>query len=116
MNKKQPVMKKVAIPVVNGKLGENLDQCTCCIIFEIDGKDIRGAMIRIPPHQHRQKLPEWASEQGITDIIANHASQELIRRLTSEKVHCFVGIHIQPPEEIMEKFLNGHLKPDPDEL
>lgn len=116
MNKKQPVMKKVAIPVVNGKLGENLDRCTRCMIFEIDGKNIRGAIIRIPPHQRRKQLPEWASEQGITDMIANHASQELIRRLTSAKVHCFVGIHTQPPEEIMEKFLNGHLKPDPDEL
>ncbi len=109
-------MRKVAIPLVNGKLGRDLDRCTQCMIFEIEGKDIRGAMIRIPPHQRRKNLPEWALKQGITDMVANRASQELIRKLTSKKVHCFVGIHIESPEKIMEKFLNGHLKPDSDEF
>lgn len=109
-------MKKVAIPVVKGKLGQDLDRCTRCMIFEIEGKSIRSAMIRIPPHQRRKNLPEWASKQGITDIIAHRASLGLLGNLASRKVHCFVGIHIQPPRDIIERYLNGNLKPDPDHL
>jgi len=104
-------MKRVAIPVVKGKLSEQFEECHYCEIFEIDGDNVKSNEIEVPPSDISQ-LPEWAVRQGITDFIVYKIDKKIIRLFTQEKINIFIGIRIDSPEKLIEAYVNGTLKSD----
>ncbi len=104
-------MKRVAIPVVKGKLCEQFEKCHYCEIFEIDGDNVKSNEIEVPPSDISQ-LPEWAVKQGITDFIVYKIDKEIIKRFTKEKINLFIGVSIDAPEKLIEAYVNGTLKSD----
>jgi len=105
-------MKQVAIPVVQGRLSEYFGQCSHYEIFEIKGKKIQSNKIEVPPDKELAKLPVWASQQGITDIIAYKVDKKIISMFSSYKINLFVGIPINTPQNLIEDYVNGILKSD----
>ncbi|MBN2214705.1 MAG: hypothetical protein JW723_10710 [Bacteroidales bacterium] len=105
-------MKKVAIPVVQGRLSEYFGQCNHYEIFEIAGKKIKSNAIEVPPYKELVRLPEWAAQQGITDIIAYKVDKKIISLFSSHKINLFVGIAINTPQNLIEDYLSGSLRSD----
>ncbi len=104
-------MKRVAIPVIKGKLSEYFEKCHYCEIFEIDGDNVKSNEIEVPPSDITQ-LPEWAVKQGITDFIVYKIDKNIIKLFTKEKINIFIGIRIDSPEKLVEAYVNGTLKSD----
>jgi predicted Fe-Mo cluster-binding NifX family protein len=105
-------MKRVAIPVVNGKLSENFGQCNHYEIFEIDNGIVKSEEIEVPPGKNISKLPEWAKRKGITDIIAYKIDKSIITLFSVYKINVFVGIPINIPRKLIDEYINGKLKSD----
>ena len=105
-------MKKVAIPVVKGKLSEKFGQCNHYEIFEIDGDVVKSEEIEMPSDKNITKLPEWTYRKGITDIIAYKIDKRIISLFISYKINVFVGIPINTPQKLIDEYINGKLKSD----
>jgi len=105
-------MKRVAIPVVQGRLSEYFGKCNHYEIFEIEGTNFKSDEIEVPQHKELVKLPEWAYRQGITDIIAYKVDKKIISLFTGYKINLFVGIPINTPQHLIEEYINGNLKSD----
>ena len=104
-------MKRVAIPVIKGKLSEQFEKCHYCEIFEIDGDNVKSNEIEVPPSDISQ-LPDWAVKQGITDFIVYKIDKTIINMFTKEKINLFIGIKIDSPEKLIEAYVDGILKSD----
>lgn len=103
-------MKKVVIPVTNGRLSEFFGSCSHYEIFEIDNGIVQKAKIEIPPKEDLSKLPEWISNQGITDVIVYKIDKRIIKLFTIFRINLFVGIAINSPQILIESYISGKLK------
>lgn len=103
-------MKRVAIPVLNGKLSEYLCHCDHYEIFNIEGGTIGETHSVVPPLSEISELPQWASQQEITDLVAHRVDNKIISLFTTKKISLFVGIDIDAPSVILEEYLNGKLE------
>lgn len=105
-------MQRIAIPILNGKLSESFGQCSHYEIFEIDNKQIKSNVVKIPNVKNISELPEWASKQGISDIITYKIDKQIINLFIKLKINLFVGIPIKATHVLIEDYLNGNLKSD----
>ncbi|OQX78684.1 MAG: hypothetical protein B6D64_06065 [Bacteroidetes bacterium 4484_276] len=105
-------MKRVAIPVVNGKLSEFFAQCNHYEIFEIEGVQIKRNEIKEPSVKEIAMLLPWVVSQGITDVIAYKVDKRIIELFAGYKINLYVGIKRGSPREIILDYLNGTLKSD----
>ncbi len=104
-------MKRVAIPIDKGRLCEFFEKCSHCEIFEIDGEKVKSTESEIPPKKISQ-IPEWANQQGITDLITHKIDRKVIKLITEEKINLFIGINIDTSSKLIERYINGALKSD----
>lgn len=105
-------MKRVAIPVAGGKLTEFCGNCNNYEVYLTDGVNILGRETLMPPGDNNISLPEWASGNGITDLIVNKVDKEIINYFAGYKINLFVGIPLKKTRTLMKDFLNGSLKSD----
>jgi predicted Fe-Mo cluster-binding NifX family protein len=105
-------MKRVAIPIVQGKLSQYFGQCSHYLIFDIDGKKISSTELEVPPLHDLIGIPGWAAQQGITDIIAYKIDSRIISRFINNKINLFVGVRFDTPLALIDDFINGRLKSD----
>lgn len=103
-------MKRIAIPIFEGKLSEYFGQCGYYEIFEVEGNSIHSNSVEIPPVKVVEELPEWIVCQGITDVIAHKMDRSTIALFNNRKVNLFIGIPISGTDTLVEDYLNGHLK------
>ena len=103
-------MRRVAIPVTNQLLSEYFGECSHYEIFEIDRKVLNRKEMEIPVGASMTDLPEWLEKQGITDVITYKVNSKIISLFASKKVNLFVGIPINPPQILIEDYLNGRLE------
>ena len=102
-------MRRVAIPIVNGRLSEFLGQCTHYEIFDINNGTIKSNEIEVPSVTDIEKMPEWASNTGVTDIITYKVDKRIIRTFAKYKINLYVGIMQSTPRELIERYINGSL-------
>lgn len=105
-------MKRVAIPIVNGRLSEYFAQCNHYEIFELDGTIVKSEELEVPPKDEITKLPEWAADKGITDIIVFKIDKQIIKMFASYRINLFVGIPINTSRNLIDDYINGRLKSD----
>jgi predicted Fe-Mo cluster-binding NifX family protein len=105
-------MKRVAIPVVKGLLSEYFGQCNHYEIFELDGSNVKSEELEMPPKEDITKLPEWAANEGITDIIVYKIDKRIIKMFTNFRINLFVGIPINTPRNLIDDYISGRLKSD----
>ncbi len=105
-------MRRVAIPIEKGRLSEYFGQCSHYEIFDVEGVEISSNEVGLPPNRELARLPEWAAQQGITDIISYKIDRKIINLFSLHKINLFVGIPLSSPEKLIEDFLKGRLKSD----
>lgn len=107
-------MKRIAIPIKEGKLSEYFGQCGYYEIFEIENDSVQSNTLEVPHVKDIEKLPEWIKYQGITDVIAHKIDKNIISLFSKLKVNLFIGIPINTTNILIDDCLNGQLKSDPD--
>lgn len=103
-------MKRVAVPVSGGR--KYFGQCDHYEIFEIDEGNVISEKAEIPPKKYAEKLPEWASEKGITDIIVYRIDKRIITLFAPLRINLFVGIPLNTPRNLIDDYIDGKLKSD----
>ena len=105
-------MRRVAIPIQNGKLSEYFGECQYYRIYKLEGGDIWEEEPEIPPVRSIDELPEWASGKGITDIITYKIDRKIIMLFHKHKINLFIGIGVDTPEALLHLLLDGHISSD----
>ncbi|NQU88595.1 MAG: hypothetical protein HQ541_22850 [Mariniphaga sp.] len=105
-------MKKIAIPVIEGKLSQYFGQCSHYLIYEIEGDEIVKTELEIPVSYDLSEIPEWAAKQGITDIITYKIDQQIISKFINNKINLFIGVPFDTPQNLIDDYLNGRLISD----
>lgn len=104
--------KRIAIPIMNGKLSQFFGECSHYEIFEIDGKTVKRNEANFPDGTGVAELPAWLDEKGITDVITFKVNPKIINLFASKKVNLFVGVSVDSPEKLIEDYLQGKLESD----
>lgn len=105
-------MKRIAIPVINGKLSKYFGQCNHYKIFEIKRTQIIMSLIKAPKEKEISSMPLWISNQGITDVVTYKIDGRIMVLFTNYKISLYVGIKCESPDEIIQTYLKGKLKSD----
>ena len=105
-------MKRIAIPVKEGKLSEYFGQCGYYEIFEIENESILTNTLEVPPVKDIEKLPAWIESLKITDVIAHKIDSKIISLFSNLKINLFIGIPINKTEDLVDDYLKGQLKSD----
>ena len=102
-------MKRVAIPVNNGRLSEYFGKCSYYKVFEIEENSIHEKEYELPVVDNPDELPAWAFENGITDIIAYRIDRQIIMLFHKYKINLFVGVDMDTPEQLINDFLKERI-------
>jgi len=103
------MIKRVAIPLNEGKLSEYLADCSHYHIYEIDGVNIEHSSLQAPALKGIEELPLWIADQGITDIIAFKMDRKIVSLFTGYKINIFLGAPFVSPRELITEYVNGRL-------
>jgi predicted Fe-Mo cluster-binding NifX family protein len=103
-------MKKIAVPVSQGKLALHFGHCQEFHFFTIEDEQVGNSEALNPPPHAPGVIPEWVSQQGATDIIAGGMGQRAIDIFNQRGVNVFVGAPSKDPQKIVEEFISGELE------
>jgi len=105
-------MKRIAIPLVRGRLSEHFGQCETYRIYQVENDAVSNETELVPEVTESSQLPIWAAEAGITDIIAHRVDKSIISLFAPYHINLFVGITLNSPENLISDYLNGRLRSD----
>ncbi|MCK4662987.1 MAG: NifB/NifX family molybdenum-iron cluster-binding protein [Bacteroidales bacterium] len=106
-------MKKIALPVENDKLCPHFGHCQSFAVFEVEkGQILNVSKLITPPHEPG-KLPQWLSENNVTDVITGGIGQKAISIFNQNGINVFVGAEIKNPNNLVKDFISGNLKSNP---
>jgi len=101
---------KFAIPMAEGKLTAHFGHCQEFALIDVDGEQIIGKEILIPPPHEPGVLPGWLHELGAEVIIAGGMGQRAIGLFQENKIEVVVGAPALEPETLVTDYINGTLK------
>lgn len=103
--------KKIAIPLVDGKLSAHFGHCQQFSIVEVDqeNKAIEKTELLTPPAHEPGVLPQWLGQMGANIIIAGGMGQRAQMLLTQNNIEVIVGAPDAEPEELVKLYLKGQL-------
>lgn len=103
-------MKKIAIPLENGRLCVHFGHCQQFAILEVEeGKITNETYITPPPHEPGL-LPGWLAQQGVTDVIAGGMGQRALGLFSMQNIAVNVGAEHKSPKELVNDLLNLSLQ------
>jgi len=103
-------MKRIAIPVFEGKLSPHFGRTPNFIFYNIkDETIVNEDTIKAPPHEPGI-IPNWLVEQKITDLIVGGIGQKAMEILNQHDINVNVGVQVNDPKLIIEEYLNGTLE------
>ncbi len=80
-------MKRVGIPLSNGKLSENFGKCVNYQLFDIKDDFVENTTIEMPVFKNIDELPVWIAKLKITDIIVGNISRKMINEFHSKTIN-----------------------------
>ena len=105
-------MKIIALPVKENKLSPHFGICSHFIFYwEGKGKILKEDLIPAPAQQP-ELIPNWLIEKGVTDVIASGIGLKPIEILSKHKINVFVGVKVEEPILLVQKYLDGTLETD----
>ena len=101
---------KFAIPMAGGKLTLHFGHCQEFAIIDVDGEQIIGKEILIPPPHEPGVLPGWLHDLGAEVIIAGGMGQRAIGLFQQNNIKVVVGAPALDPETLVTDYLKGTLE------
>jgi len=102
-------MKKVAIPLENGRLCSHFGHCQQFAIIDTENDSISDETLVTPPPHEPGILPAWLAEKGVTDVIAGGMGQRAIDLFNHQKINVFVGAPQKSSRELATDLINDSL-------
>ncbi len=102
-------MKKVAIPVLEGKLSPHFGKADKFMFFEIeDGKIMFVEVVPAPEHVEGS-FPEWIKSNGANVVIAGGIGAKAIERFNSYGIKVIPNVSPDDARKIIDDYINGTL-------
>jgi len=103
-------MQKIAMPVLDHKLGQYFASTPLFIIFHVEDQAIvKEYLIHVPSHLS-ESLPKWLAKKGVTDIITREIEQRDINVFNQHKINVFVGVKLENLNDLVQEYIDGTLE------
>lgn len=102
-------MKKIAIPLENGRLCSHFGHCQQFAIVDVNNNTIVEENLVTPPPHEPGLLPKWLAERGVTDVIAGGMGQRAVNLFTEQNIKVNVGAQAKSPKELVNDWINKTL-------
>lgn len=102
-------MKKIAIPIENGKFCTHFGGAKQFQITDINENTIVSTDILDAPKHEPGVLPKWLKSLDVTDVIAGGMGERAITLLEHNNIKAHTGVACDSIENIINKFINGSL-------
>ncbi len=103
-------MRKIAIPVVEGKLSAHFGHAPVFYVYHTEENKIIKEQMEIPPPHEFGVIPNWLAEIEVTDLITGGIGPKAVDILNAKSINVFTGAPTENPQEIIKDFLSGSLK------
>jgi len=103
--------KKIAIPLVDGKLSVHFGHCQQFAIVEVnqESETIEKTELLTPPAHEPGILPQWLGQMRANIIIAGGMGQRAQQLFAQNNIEVIVGAPDAEPEELVKRYLKGQL-------
>lgn len=103
-------MKRLAFPVVDGKLATHFGHCEKFVLIDLDDENTMNTEreVESPPHQPGI-LPGWLKEKGATTIVAGGMGRRAQNLFAKEGIEVIVGAPAKDPHSLAELYIQGKL-------
>ncbi len=105
-------MKRIAIPITDGKLSEHFGHCEHFAVFEVDEEKqaIVGKQEVEPPSHEPGVLPKWLGGMQVNLIIAGGMGQRAQELFKNHGIEVIVGAPVDIPDDVVRKHLDNNLQ------
>ena len=104
-------MKRIAIPLTNGRLAPHFGHCEYFTFFDVDTaqKQILNSTEEAPPAHEPGLLPRWLRDRGVSVVIAGGMGSRARDIFAQAGVEVITGAEGQEPSAIASDYLHGAL-------
>ncbi|NQU33955.1 MAG: ATPase [Bacteroidetes bacterium] len=103
-------MKKLAMPVENGKLSHHFGHSREFMFFEIENNKVISRVSKEPPPHAEGTIPRWLIAEKVTDLLVGGIGPKAIDILNSAAIDVCIGVEVDTPENIANSYIVGSLK------
>ena len=107
--KKDGTVRKIAIPIAEGRLTNHFGHAAEFAIVHVKDKDIAKKELLEPPPHEPGVLPRWLHELGVDVIIAGGMGQRALSLFGENGIQVVTGAPSLPPEELVQQYLSDAL-------
>lgn len=102
---------RFAIPVADGELSTHFGHSQWFALLDADssGGGCKREDAQAPPHEPGA-IPTWLANLGVEVVIAGGMGERARALLERSGVRVVLGAPIQPPERLVQAYLEGTLK------
>jgi ATP-binding protein involved in chromosome partitioning len=106
------MLKKIAVPTVNGDLCLHFGHCEKFVVYEVDleNKKIISENFLTPPPHEPGVIPRFMKEQNVNIIISGGMGVRAQELFVSYGIEVVVGAMNKDIKQIVDDFLNGKLE------
>ena len=103
-------MKRIAIPLENGRLCSHFGHCEQFAIIDVENNTITGEELLTPPPHEPGLLPAWLAQKGVTDVIAGGMGQRALDLFAAQNINVNVGAQTKKPGDLVNEWINKTLQ------
>ncbi len=101
-------MRKIAIPLVNGKLADSFKHSDTVLIVEVDDHgNIHSQLYSKPPSFDPGIIPDWLLARGVMYIILNLSETTALRVFEEKDIVVLEGYPDKSAEELVQMYAKG---------
>ena len=105
---KKRIMRKIAVPTLDGKLSAHFGQAENFTIFGIEDNKIVSETVLDTPEHLTGSYPNFIAQNGATDIIIGGVGKKAIDIFNSHNITVYAG-KVKKASEVVEDLLAGKL-------
>lgn len=103
-------MKKLAMPLMNGRLSEHFGHSREFAFYEIEGNKIVKEYRKEPPPHAEGTIPRWLGAEKVTHLIVGGIGPKAIDILNHFGMDVYVGVAVDQAANLALDFVNENLK------
>jgi predicted Fe-Mo cluster-binding NifX family protein len=103
-------MKKLAMPLDQGKLAEHFGHSRLFHFFEIEDNKIVNSYAKEPPPHQEGVIPRWLAEEKASDLLVGGIGPKAVEILYAHGINVYVGVGVDDANNLALDFINGDLK------
>lgn len=108
--RKYKIMKKLALPTIEGSLSHHFGHSKEFYFFEIEGNKIINKYTKEPPPHAEGTIPRWLAAENVTHLLVGGIGPKAIEILNAAKIDVYVNVVVDTADNIALNYINNELK------